>query len=92
MPRTDGDAFVHVSHIDLAVEADIPPYPIRFDPLGDVERRIGEYIADLVADGCTSSAAPRWRSRGWRSSPSLPPPRVASARASSGRCSPAPGW
>lgn len=53
MPRTHGDAFVHVSHIDLAVEADIPPYRLVFDPLGDVERRIGEYVADLVADGST---------------------------------------
>ena len=53
MPRTHGDAFVHVSHIDLAVEADVSPYRLVFDPLGDVERRIGEYVADLVADGST---------------------------------------
>ncbi len=53
MPRTHGDAFVHVSNIDLAVEADLPPYPLVFDKPSDVERRIGEYVADLVADGST---------------------------------------
>jgi len=53
MPRTHGDAFVHVSNIDLAVEADVPPYRLHFDPPDDVERRIGEYIADLVRDGST---------------------------------------
>ena len=53
MPRTHGDAFVHVSKIDLAVEADVPPYSLSFEKPSDVERRIGEYVADLVADGAT---------------------------------------
>jgi acyl-CoA hydrolase len=53
MPRTLGDSFVHVDDIDLAIEIDQPPYEHRDPPLGDVERRIGEHVADLVPDGAT---------------------------------------
>ncbi|HEY7846724.1 MAG TPA: acetyl-CoA hydrolase/transferase C-terminal domain-containing protein [Candidatus Limnocylindria bacterium] len=53
VPRTLGDSFIHVSQIDLAVEVDAPPYEHRDPPLGDVERRIGEYVAELVPDGAT---------------------------------------
>ena len=53
MPRTLGDSFVHVSDIDLAVEVDIPPYEHAVGEIGDVELRIGEYIAELVPDGAT---------------------------------------
>ncbi len=53
VPRTLGDSFVHVDDIDLGVEVDVPPY--AHDPaiIGDVERRIGEYVAELVPDGAT---------------------------------------
>jgi 4-hydroxybutyrate CoA-transferase len=50
MPRTLGTAFVHVSQIDLAVEVDVPPYEVARPPIGEVERRIGEFVADLVPD------------------------------------------
>jgi acyl-CoA hydrolase len=53
MPRTLGESFIHVDDIDLAVEVDIPPYHYENLELGDVERRIGEYVADLVPDGAT---------------------------------------
>jgi len=53
MPRTLGESFVHVSDIDLAIEVDIPPYEHAVGEIGPVERRIGEYIADLVPDGVT---------------------------------------
>jgi 4-hydroxybutyrate CoA-transferase len=53
MPRTLGDSFVHVSDIDLAVEVDVPPYEHAVGPIGDVERQIGEFVADLVPDGAT---------------------------------------
>lgn len=53
MPRTHGDTFIHVSKIDLAVEVDQPPYEFAEPPLGDVERRIGEHIAEMVQDGAT---------------------------------------
>src|SRR5512140_2110063 len=50
MPRTHGDSFVHVSQIDLAVEVDQPPYVHSPGEIGPVERRIGEYVADLIPD------------------------------------------
>jgi len=53
MPRTLGDSFVHVSQIDLAVEVDEPVHEVPRPPIGEVERRIGAYIADLVPDGAT---------------------------------------
>jgi acyl-CoA hydrolase len=53
MPRTLGDAFVHSSEIDFAVEVEVPPYAHDDPPIGDVERRIGEFVADLVPDGAT---------------------------------------
>jgi acyl-CoA hydrolase len=53
MPRTLGESFIHVDEIDLAVEADQPPYEVHQAPIGDVERRIGGFVADLVPDGAT---------------------------------------
>jgi 4-hydroxybutyrate CoA-transferase len=53
MPRTLGESFIHVSQIDLAVDCDVPPYPHETGTIGEVERRIGEYVADLVPDGAT---------------------------------------
>jgi 4-hydroxybutyrate CoA-transferase len=53
MPRTLGDSFIHKDVIDFAVEVDVPPYEHPTEPIGDVERRIGEYLADLVQDEAT---------------------------------------
>jgi acyl-CoA hydrolase len=53
MPRTLGDSFVHVSQIDLGVEVDQPPHEHPVPPIGDVERRIGAFVAELVPDGAT---------------------------------------
>ena len=53
MPRTLGDSFIHVSQIDYAVECDVPPYEHPVGTLGQVERQIGEYVAELVPDGAT---------------------------------------
>ena len=53
MPRTLGDSFIHVSDIDLAVDVDVPPYEHAVGDIGDVERKIGEFVADLVPDGAT---------------------------------------
>jgi acyl-CoA hydrolase len=53
MPRTLGESFIHVDDIDVAVECDVPPYTHAIDDLGEIERRIGEYVADLVQDGAT---------------------------------------
>jgi acyl-CoA hydrolase len=53
VPRTLGESFIHVDDIDLAVECDIPPYEHRLGEIGDIERRIGGFVADLVPDGAT---------------------------------------
>jgi acyl-CoA hydrolase len=53
MPRTLGESFIHVDEIDLAVESDVPPYEHPIGALGDVERRIGAYVADLIPDEAT---------------------------------------
>ena len=53
MPRTLGDSFIHVDSIDYAVEADQPPFQLHQPVIGDVERRIGEFVAELVPDGAT---------------------------------------
>ena len=53
VPRTLGDSFIHASEIDMAVEVDQPPYEHIDPPIGDVERQIGEYVAELVPDGAT---------------------------------------
>ena len=53
VPLTLGDSFIHVDQIDLAVECDVPPYEHAVGELGEVETRIGQFVADLVPDGAT---------------------------------------
>jgi 4-hydroxybutyrate CoA-transferase len=53
MPRTLGESFIHVSQIDLAVEVDEPVHEVHRPVIGDIERRIGSFIAELVPDGAT---------------------------------------
>jgi acyl-CoA hydrolase len=53
MPRTLGDSFIHVSEIAYGVEVDVPPYAAAPPALDEVERRIGEHVAELVPDGAT---------------------------------------
>jgi 4-hydroxybutyrate CoA-transferase len=53
MPRTLGDTFVHVSKIDYATEVSEDPYEHTEGELGEVERRIGEHVAELVEHGST---------------------------------------
>jgi acyl-CoA hydrolase len=53
VPKTLGDSFIHVDDIDLAVECDVPPYEVDLPAIGDVERRIGGFVAELIPDGAT---------------------------------------
>ncbi len=53
MPRTLGDSFIHVSAINLAVEVDQPVFEVPRPVVGEVERRIGASVADLIPDGAT---------------------------------------
>lgn len=53
MPRTLGDTFVHVSKFTAFVEVDMPLPTLARDAFGEVEAKIGKYVADLIDDGCT---------------------------------------
>jgi acyl-CoA hydrolase len=53
MPRTLGDSFVHVSKIDFGVEVDQPPYDHFPGEAGELELRVGEFVAELVQDEAT---------------------------------------
>jgi 4-hydroxybutyrate CoA-transferase len=51
MPRTHGDAFIHVSEIDHIVERDQDIIELQPPRIGPVEEAIGKHIAGLVDDG-----------------------------------------
>jgi len=53
MPRTLGDSFVSVDKIDFGVEVDMPPYNHAIGEIGEVENKIGGYVADLIQDEAT---------------------------------------
>jgi len=53
MPRTCGDSFVHVNHVDALVPHDEPIITVDPTELDDTLRRIGQNIARLVEDGST---------------------------------------
>ncbi|KAM3957985.1 succinyl-CoA:acetate/propanoyl-CoA:succinate CoA transferase [Aphomia sociella] len=55
MPRTFGDAIIHMSHIDYAVQADVPlPEHGADKQASPEEQKIGELIGEnLVVDGAT---------------------------------------
>jgi acyl-CoA hydrolase/RimJ/RimL family protein N-acetyltransferase len=53
MPRTLGDALIHVQDLDIMVPLDAPMLEFFQAKPTDVTRRIGEHIASLVEDGST---------------------------------------
>lgn len=53
MPRTLGDSFLHVTDIDCFVEADTPVIELAPPKITEVERAIGQNVAELIRDGDT---------------------------------------
>ncbi len=53
MPRSLGDAPIHVSQIDFFVESDIPLPETALPKASPADLKIGEYIATLVENGAT---------------------------------------
>jgi len=54
MPRSLGDAFIHVSKLTHVVEIDRPLIELPRRPsAGEVARRIGEHVCTLIEDGST---------------------------------------
>lgn len=51
MPRTLGDAFIHVSDIDYIVECDSRPIELKPPEIGPTDEAIGGYCAELIRDG-----------------------------------------
>ncbi len=53
MPFSYGDALIHVSEIDAAVEVDDPLVEVPTAIPSDVDSAIGRYIAEMIPDGAT---------------------------------------
>jgi len=53
MPRTLGDAFIHISRVSKLVEVSETLPTLEPAGFGEVEKRIGQSVADLVDDGST---------------------------------------
>ncbi len=53
MPFSYGDALIHVSKIDAAVEVNEPLVDVPTAIPNDIESRIGAHIAELIPDGAT---------------------------------------
>ena len=53
VPRTQGDALIHINEIDFMVEVDEPLQEVPIPQLSDADRAIGRHIAEIVEDGAT---------------------------------------
>jgi 4-hydroxybutyrate CoA-transferase len=53
MPRTQGDALIHVDDIDFLVEVDEPLHEVPVPQLTEADMAIGRHIAELIEDGAT---------------------------------------
>lgn len=53
MPRTHGDGLIHISEIDLQVEAAVALPEVPSPELSEENKAIGKYISDLIEDGST---------------------------------------
>jgi len=51
MPRTLGDAFIHVSCIDYIVECESKPIILQSPVITKIDEKIGKYCAELIKDG-----------------------------------------
>ena len=52
-PRTHGDSFIHISQVERAVHWDGPLYEVDRRQPDASHLRIGQHIAELIADGAT---------------------------------------
>lgn len=53
MPRTFGDAIIHISRINYMVETDTPIYEHAMAAVSETEDKIGKHIASLIDDRST---------------------------------------
>lgn len=52
-PRAHGEAFIHISEIDIAVEVDHPLVELKPARVGEAERTIAQHVAGLIPDQAT---------------------------------------
>jgi len=52
-PHIYGESVLHLSELDYIIEANDELYEIGPPPIGDEEKAIGAYCAELIEDGCT---------------------------------------
>ncbi len=53
MPRTFGDAQIHLKHFDACVEIEEEIYEMSFVEPSEIEKSIGKNIAEIIDDGAT---------------------------------------
>lgn len=53
MPRTMGRSFIHISQIDHIVEVDKPLFEYTLPEATEVEKSLGQHVAELVEDEAT---------------------------------------
>lgn len=53
MPRVFGDGVLHISDIDFAVHYNTPIYTTQPPEASEIEKKIGNHIAELIEDGST---------------------------------------
>jgi len=53
MPRTLGDSFIHVSRLTHVVPVSYPIVEVPMGSPGELQKKIGQNIADLIPDGAT---------------------------------------
>lgn len=51
MPRTHGDTLIPISKVDYVVESSHPLFTLPPQKIGEVEKKIGAFISELVPDG-----------------------------------------
>jgi len=53
LPKTFGDTSLYIDDVDFIIENSVPLPEFPFIEPTDVEKKIGEYISDLIEDGST---------------------------------------
>ena len=53
MPRTHGDAVVHISKIDFGVEVNEPVHEVLYGQPSELELQVGRNVAGIIDDGAT---------------------------------------
>lgn len=53
MPRVFGDSCLHISEVDAIVESQSPLPEVETKPIAEVDRKISQYIVDLIPEKAT---------------------------------------